>query len=70
MNVESPTACERFRADCTPAWEALHRHPFIRELAAGTLAPEKFRFYIEQNLMYLPEYARAMAIGEIGRAHV
>ena len=57
------SACERFRAGCAPVWASLHAHPFIRELAAGTLPPEKFRFYIEQNLMYLPEYARAMAIG-------
>jgi thiaminase/transcriptional activator TenA len=57
------TACERFRADCAPVWRSLHEHPFIRELAAATLPPEKFRFYLEQNLMYLPEYAKAMAVG-------
>ena len=57
------TACERFRADCAPVWASLHAHPFIRELAAGTLPAEKFRFYLEQNLMYLPEYAKAMAAG-------
>ena len=57
------SACERFRADCAPVWASLHAHPFIRELAAGTLPPEKFRFYVEQNLMYLPEYAKAMAAG-------
>ena len=28
----------------------------------GTLPIERFRFYVEQNLMYLLEYARAMAI--------
>lgn len=57
------SACKRFRADCAPVWASLHAHPFIRELAAGTLPPEKFRFYVEQNLMYLPEYAKAMAAG-------
>jgi thiaminase/transcriptional activator TenA len=41
----------------------LHEHPFIREVAAGTLPHEKFRFYLEQNLLYLPEYARAIALG-------
>jgi thiaminase/transcriptional activator TenA len=55
--------CDRLRGACAPIWEALHQHPFVRGLAAGTLPPERFRFYIEQNLMYLPEYARAMAIG-------
>jgi thiaminase/transcriptional activator TenA len=51
------------RAACGRVWKELHGHPFIRELAAGTLAPEKFRFYVEQNLRYLPEYARAMSLG-------
>jgi len=57
------SVCERLREECAPVWAGLHAHPFIRELAAGTLPPGKFRFYVEQNLMYLPEYARAMAIG-------
>ncbi len=32
-------------------------------MAAGTLPPERYLFYIEQNLLYLPEYARAIALG-------
>lgn len=59
----SASPCELFRLNCEPVWESLRTHPFIRELAAGTLALEKFRFFLEQNLMYLPGYARAMAIG-------
>lgn len=55
--------CDRFRSECAEIWESLHGHAFIRELAVGTLPPEKFRFYVEQNLMYLPEYARTMALG-------
>jgi thiaminase/transcriptional activator TenA len=54
---------DRFRAGCAAIWDGLHAHPFIRELAAGTLPLEKFRFFVEQNLLYLPEYARTMAIG-------
>jgi thiaminase/transcriptional activator TenA len=55
--------CDRLRDDCLPVWEQLSGHPFLTELAAGTLPAEKFRFYVEQNLMYLPEYSRAIAIG-------
>jgi thiaminase/transcriptional activator TenA len=36
--------------------------PFNTELAAGTLAPERFRFYILQDAIYLGEYARVLAI--------
>ncbi len=55
--------CADLRQDSVAVWESLQAHPFLAELAAGTLAPEKFRFYLEQNLMYLPEYSRAIAIG-------
>ena len=41
---------------------AIGRLPFNTELAAGTLAPERFRFYITQDAIYLAEYARVLAI--------
>jgi thiaminase/transcriptional activator TenA len=44
-------------------WEGLHAHPFLRELSRGLLPLEKFRFFIEQDLLYLPEFARCLAIG-------
>src|SRR5207237_7556075 len=39
-----------------------HRLPCNAELAQGTLAPERFRFYIEQDAIYLKEYARVLAL--------
>ena len=42
--------------------EAIHRLPFNRELAAGTLSRERFRFYIMQDAIYLAAYARVLAI--------
>ena len=41
---------------------AIHALPFNAELAAGTLPPEKFRFYIVQDTLYLDQYARALAL--------
>jgi thiaminase/transcriptional activator TenA len=41
---------------------AIDRLPFNRELAAGTLTPERFRFYILQDAIYLGEYARVLAL--------
>ena len=67
MKIEGATLCERLRNDCAELWEELHAHPFIQGLADGTLPPDSFRFYIEQNLQYLLEYARAMALAA-GRA--
>ena len=61
--LASPSFCDSLLGDCRESWQALHDHPFIRELAAGTLAPDRFRFYVEQDLFFLPELARAVAIG-------
>jgi thiaminase/transcriptional activator TenA len=55
--------CESLREDCRELWEGLHAHPFLRELAAGTLAPERFRFFVEQDIFFLPELARAVGLG-------
>jgi thiaminase/transcriptional activator TenA len=44
-------------------WGGLHAHPFLRELSRGVLPLEKFRFFIEQDLLYLPEFARCLAMG-------
>ena len=49
------------------AWAAATGHPMVREIGAGTLARETFRRYFEQNILYLEEYARAIAL-IIGKA--
>lgn len=47
---------------CTASLRAaIGRLPFNTELAAGILAPERFRFYITQDALYLAEYARVLA---------
>ena len=42
--------------------EAIHRLPFNTEPAAGSLAPDRFRWYILQDAIYLGEYARVLAL--------
>src|SRR5580700_7421376 len=42
--------------------DAIRQLPFNRELAAGTLAPERFRRYIIQDALYLGQFSRALAI--------
>jgi len=45
-----------------PLRQRIREMPFNAELAAGTLGPDRFRFYILQDALYLAEYARALAI--------
>ncbi|WP_428488962.1 TenA family protein [Rhodopila sp.] len=54
---------------CDHAWQsttelraAIHALPFNRELAAGTLDPARFGFYITQDALYLDQYARILVI--------
>ena len=41
---------------------AIHVLPFNTELAAGTLAPERFRFYTTQDALYLAQYSRVLSL--------
>lgn len=54
---------------CAHAWQRTERlrravieQPFNRELADGSLAPERFQFYLVQDSRYLVGFARALAI--------
>ena len=42
--------------------EAIHRLPFNAELAAGSLARDRFQSYIIQDSLYLNRFSRALAI--------
>ena len=45
-----------------PLRQAIHALPFNAELAAGTLARERFQHYITQDALYLGQFSRALAI--------
>jgi thiaminase/transcriptional activator TenA len=45
-----------------PIYAAILDHAFIRELSDGSLARERFVFYMQQDALYLAEFARALAI--------
>jgi thiaminase/transcriptional activator TenA len=53
----------QLRDECSAVWAGLHAHPFLAELARGSLPLDRFRFFIEQDLLYLPAFARCMAAG-------
>jgi thiaminase/transcriptional activator TenA len=54
--------CETIWTELAPLRRAILSHPFLDELAEGTLPPESFRHYIVQDSLYLAEYARVLAI--------
>ena len=44
-------------------WKAQKEHPFVTELADGTLDPAAFETWVRQDYRYLLDYARTFAIG-------
>ncbi|PWJ54273.1 thiaminase/transcriptional activator TenA [Dyadobacter jejuensis] len=43
-------------------YEKILKHPFILELASGSLSIDRFSFYIYQDSLYLNEFATALAV--------
>jgi thiaminase/transcriptional activator TenA len=52
----------QLRGEAQGIWSAIDRHPFLRELHAGTLPIESFRYFILQDYHYLGYLARTVAI--------
>ena len=44
-------------------WKAYNEHPFVMGIQDGTLARDKFRYYIMQDFIYLKDYAKVYALG-------
>ena len=53
---------EQLRRAAADVWEAQHAHPFVRGIGDGTLDPERFRFYVRQDYLFLIEYGRSFAL--------
>ena len=46
-------------------WEGYKKHPFICNLANGTLDKNKFMKYLIQDYLYLKEYAKVFCVGVV-----
>jgi thiaminase/transcriptional activator TenA len=62
-----PTASAALRAAGRDAWAAAVSHPMVAAIADGSLPHPTFRGYFRQNVRYLEDYARAIAL-TAGRA--
>ena len=58
---EKFTTFLRRRAD--KIWRAIYDHAFLRELHAGTLATERFTYFILQDYLYLLDFAQVLCLG-------
>ena len=54
--------CEKLKSENIETWDAILEHPFIHELGLGTLPLEKFTYYIQQDYLYLIEFAKCIGL--------
>src|ERR1700730_4986130 len=52
----------RLRQRGAATWAVAVTHPMVVAIGSGTLPHATFRFYFEQNVQYLHEYVRAIAL--------
>jgi thiaminase/transcriptional activator TenA len=53
---------DQLLAEADPIWTAQRDHPFVTELADGTLDPSAFRHWLEQDYRYLLDYSRVFSL--------
>src|SRR5262249_45932874 len=53
---------KRLEAAAAPIWRAILEHPYLKELADGTLPRATFREYVKQDWLYLQEFLRASTV--------
>ncbi|RIV18341.1 thiaminase II [Alicyclobacillaceae bacterium I2511] len=53
---------QQLRQEANHLWQASLTHPFVRELADGTLPEEKFRHYVRNDSYYLTQFARVQSL--------
>jgi thiaminase/transcriptional activator TenA len=51
------------RREADPIWRAVHTHPFLDELRAGTLPMDRFVYFILQDYVYLLDFAQVLCLG-------
>lgn len=44
-------------------WKKYNQHPFVKGIEDGTLAKDKFCYYIVQDFLYLLDYTKVFAVG-------
>jgi thiaminase/transcriptional activator TenA len=60
--IRPGTALARLIEDAGEDWARFTRHRFVEDLAAGTLDPAAFRYYLVQDYRFLVHFSRAWAL--------
>jgi len=53
---------DRLKQACSSDWQAYCQHDFVEQIGAGELPIENFRYYLEQDYLFLIHFSRAWAL--------
>ena len=53
---------ERLKGDCAADWDDYTRHAFVEQMGNGQLPLKAFQDYLEQDYLFLIQFARAYAL--------
>ncbi|MXW47302.1 MAG: thiaminase II [Gammaproteobacteria bacterium] len=61
-NLYATSIFDQLKRACADEWEDYCHHDFVNEVGAGTLPIESFRYYLEQDYIFLIHFSRAWAL--------
>jgi thiaminase/transcriptional activator TenA len=56
------TLLDELLAEARPIWQAMIAHPFLQELATGTLSRERFHFWVQQDYRFVQDGIRFLGL--------
>ena len=56
------TFTQELKARTEPIWTTIFNHPFVQGIGDGTLARERYQFYLKQDYLYLLESSRVFGL--------
>jgi len=56
------------RRNTEPLWKTILDHPFVRGIGDGTLARDRFEFYLKQDYVYLIDFSRVFGLAAVKSA--
>lgn len=69
-NTDQGEIFAKLREDCAKEWTAYTHHPFVEQLADGTLPAECFQHYLIQLYLFSKHYSRAYALAVVKSEHL
>ena len=61
-NMYATSIFDRLKQACSKEWHAYCHHDFVNQIGEGTLPIESFRYYLEQDYVFLVHFSRAWAL--------